>query len=108
MVEVMIERIGDHGDGIAEAPAGRLYIPFTVAGDRVRARPLRRKGDGFAAECVALLAEGPGRQVPPCPHFGRCGGCSLQHLADEAYAGWKIERLMAALRRAGFADVAPL
>ena len=107
LVEVPVERIGDHGDGIAETPQGRLYIPFTVAGDRVRARPLRPKGDGFAAECVDLLAEGPGRQAPPCPHFGRCGGCSLQHLADDAYAGWKRERLVRALGRAGFGEVVP-
>lgn len=107
LVEVTVERIGDQGDGIAETPQGRLYIPSTVTGDRVRVRPLRPKGDGFAAECVALLAEGPGRQAPPCAHFGRCGGCSLQHLADEAYAGWKRERLIRALGRAGFADVVP-
>lgn len=107
VVEATVERIGDHGDGIAETPRGRIYIPFTVAGDRVRARLLRAKGDGFAAECMALVAEGPGRQEPPCPHFGRCGGCSLQHLADDAYAVWKRERLQRALGRAGFADVLP-
>lgn len=107
LVEATVERIGDHGDGIAETPHGRLYIPFTVVGDRVRARPLRSKGDGFAAECVALLAQGPGRQEPPCAHFGRCGGCSLQHLADDAYAGWKRERLQRALGRAGFGDTVP-
>lgn len=107
LVEAAVERIGDHGDGIAETPHGRLYIPFTVPGDRVRARPLRPKGDGFAAECVALLAEGPGRQEPPCAHFGRCGGCSLQHLTDDAYAVWKGERLQRALDRAGFGDTVP-
>lgn len=107
VVEATVERIGDHGDGIAETPRGRLYIPFTVPGDRVRARPLRPKGDGFAAECVALLAQGPGRQEPPCAHFGRCGGCSLQHLTDDAYAIWKRERLQRALDRAGFSDTAP-
>ncbi len=107
VVEATVERIGDHGDGIAETPQGRLYIPFTVPGDRVRARLLRAKGDGFAAECMALVAEGPGRQEPPCAHFGRCGGCSLQHLADDAYAVWKRERLQRALGRAGFGDTDP-
>ncbi len=107
VVEATVERIGDHGDGIAETPQGRLYIPFTVPGDRVRARLLRAKGDGFAAECMALVAEGPGRQEPPCAHFGRCGGCSLQHLADDAYAVWKRERLQRALGRAGFGDTVP-
>lgn len=94
-------RIGAQGDGIAEGPAGRLYIPLTVAGDRLRARPTGRRGDGFAADMVELLEPGPDRTLPPCPHYGRCGGCSLQHLSDDAYARWKIERLTDALGRFG-------
>ena len=41
---------------------------------------------------------------PPCPHFGTCGGCALQHLADATYIAEKTALLQTALRRAGFAD----
>ena len=46
----------------------------------------------------------------PCPHFGPCGGCALQHFADHAYGAWKRDLLVRALARAGFqdADVAPM
>ncbi len=59
---------------------------------------------------VERVADGPGRAAPPCRHFGRCGGCSLQHLDDDAYVAWKVGRLDAALARAGLAadEVAPL
>jgi 23S rRNA (uracil1939-C5)-methyltransferase len=49
---------------------------------------------------------GEGAHDPPCPHFGDCGGCVLQHWHDEAYIAWKTEQLGTALRRAGFADAA--
>jgi 23S rRNA (uracil1939-C5)-methyltransferase len=49
-----------------------------------------------------LLSRSPDRVEPPCPHFGRCGGCVLQHWSDERYVAWKADQLQAALRRAGF------
>ncbi len=38
---------------------------------------------------VAILAPSPDRVEPPCPHFGTCGGCALQHWRAEAYLAWK-------------------
>ncbi|MFO1119176.1 MAG: hypothetical protein U1E38_03290 [Rhodospirillales bacterium] len=96
-------RLGEGGDGIAETADGRLYVPLTVPGDRVRALPLRPRSGGFAARLLEVIAAGPGRTQPPCPHYGLCGGCALQHLTDDAYASWKVARLTAALARLGLA-----
>lgn len=96
--------MGAQGDGIAEGPRGRLYIPCTVPGDYVRARPTTKRADGYAADLVELLSPGPERAEPPCRHFGDCGGCRLQHLNDDAYVRWKHERLTIALTRAGIHD----
>jgi 23S rRNA (uracil1939-C5)-methyltransferase len=99
-LEVEIEAVGARGDGIATLADGkRLYVPYTVPGDRARVRLGQPRPDGYAARVTALLAEGPGRAAPPCPHFGLCGGCALQHLAPERYAAWKLELLGAALQR---------
>lgn len=103
-VEADIVRLGEGGDGIAETAGGRLYVPLTVPGDRVRALPLRPRNGGFAARLLQVVTAGPGRAQPPCPHFGVCGGCALQHLADDAYAAWKVTRLTTALARVGLAD----
>jgi 23S rRNA (uracil1939-C5)-methyltransferase len=54
-----------------------------------------------------LLARAPHRAEPPCPHFGSCGGCAAQHMADALYANWKASLIADALARAGFA-AAPL
>lgn len=90
-VEVLIEAVGGEGDGIA---AGPLYAPFTLPGERVRlaAGPQRR-------EVEAILEVSAQRVSPPCPHFGVCGGCALQHWEHGAYLAWKVERLVRTLGR---------
>src|SRR4051812_9530325 len=91
IVDAQIVRLGAQGDGVAEHEGERLFVPYTVVGDRVRVRRIGADG----AEPVEFLVLGPNRAAPPCPHFGpgRCGGCLLQHLADDVYAGWKTEML---------------
>ncbi|GGG49465.1 RNA methyltransferase [Caldovatus sediminis] len=106
--DLLIERIGAAGDGVAALADGTpAFIPHTLPGERVRARLLGRRGEGHAALAEAILAPSPDRVAPPCPHFlAGCGGCALQHWADAPYAAWKRARVAEALERAGFADPA--
>jgi 23S rRNA (uracil1939-C5)-methyltransferase len=104
-----IERIGSEGDGIAHLPDGTpLYIPFTLPGETVSAHPTRSRGDGWHA--IAGIIENPieARVDPPCRHFGRCGGCVLQHWRDADYRTWKSGLLSHAVRQAGFTPPDPL
>ena len=53
---------------------------------------------------MALQPEpGAAHVNPRCPHFGACGGCTLQHWRDDAYIDWKTRQLADALHRAGYA-----
>jgi 23S rRNA (uracil1939-C5)-methyltransferase len=88
--ELTIEAIGAHGDGVAEGH----YAPFTLPGERVLATIA-----GDRAEVVELLGASGERVAPPCVHFGDCGGCALQHWAQEPYLVWKVEQLRQALAR---------
>jgi 23S rRNA (uracil1939-C5)-methyltransferase len=99
IVELEIEAVGARGDGQARLDGEQVFVPFTVAGDRVLARIESRRGDGLAASLIEIQVEGPGRVTPPCPHYGRCGGCNLQHLNDDAYATWKRDLLLTQLAR---------
>jgi 23S rRNA (uracil1939-C5)-methyltransferase len=110
LTTVRIDRIGVDGDGVGHLPDGKpAYLPFTLPGELVEAELTERRGQGWTGD-ARVVVESPDRVLPPCPHFGPCGGCSLQHLADRPYAEWKSGLLRAALIRAGFADavVAPL
>lgn len=88
-IEVAIEAIGAQGDGFAQTDEGLVFVPLSAPGDRLRIRLAGQKGGALRGEIVELLDEGPQRVEPPCPHFGPCGGCQLQHLDPLAYGAWK-------------------
>ena len=82
-------------------------MPLTLPGESVRARAVGRRAGATVYEAEAWLRRAPDRAEPPCPHFGTCGGCAVQHMNDAAYTAWKTGLLATALSRAGFPD-APL
>ncbi len=85
--------MGAQGDGVSSEG---LFVPLTLPGERVRAR---REGD--RAELIAIEQASPDRVIAPCPHFGDCGGCALQHWAREPYLDWKRDQVRLALARVG-------
>ena len=56
---------------------------------------------GERADLVQVLEASPDRVAPPCPHFGECGGCALQHWASAPYLNWKRDLVADALARVG-------
>ena len=86
-----IEIVGAQGDGVT---AGHIYVPLTLPGERVEAMVA-----GDRAEVAEILQPSPDRVAAPCPHFGDCGGCSLQHRAAAPYLAWKGEQIRQALAR---------
>jgi 23S rRNA (uracil1939-C5)-methyltransferase len=96
MIEITIDSIGQRGDGIAQFGDERLFVPFALPGERIRA-----ERDGSRANLIEVLQASSDRVDPPCPHFGHCGGCSLQHMAPAAYAAFKRNLVVEPLRRAG-------
>lgn len=96
MEQITIERLAAQGDGTG---AG-VFAPFTLPGDIVEGEV----ADGRMA-APRILTPSPHRQTPPCPHFGTCGGCSVQHGTDEFIAAWKRDQVIAALSHRGIEDV---
>jgi len=100
----MIDGLGAQGDGLASHEGSRVYVSGALPGEQVRARLLCPAGDGMAAELLTVEDASAARVEPPCPHFGTCGGCALQHLALPDYRAWKRDRVRDALRRRGFGE----
>ncbi|QJA06322.1 class I SAM-dependent RNA methyltransferase [Thermosulfurimonas marina] len=99
---VEIEKLVFGGDGLARLPDGRVaFVPEVAPGERVRLKILREDKDYALAEAEEILSPSPDRRKPPCPYFGLCGGCQLQHLAYEAQVRAKTEMLRETLRRLG-------
>lgn len=105
-MDVLIDRLGAHGDGVADSGDGALFVPFALPGERVTVRPR-----GNRADLEAVVERSPQRIEPACRHFGTCGGCALQHLAPAAYQAWKRDLVVQALASRGIevpvADLVP-
>jgi 23S rRNA (uracil1939-C5)-methyltransferase len=104
VAEVTVEAIGGRGDGVARLDGRPVYIAGSLPGDRLRVRIDKSRGEGFVGRVLETLSEGPGRVPAPCPRFGECGGCDLQHVDDAIYGAWKTDQVRLALARRGFED----
>lgn len=103
---LVIERLANDGSGVAHAADGRIvFVPAAAPGDRILARVTESRRKLLRAEIIELLEPGPDRVQPPCAAFGRCGGCSWQHIAYPAQLAAKAEILDSALRRIGGLDL---
>src|SRR4030095_5497334 len=80
-VDLKIEDIAFGGKGVARDNGKAVFVPFTIEGESVFAKITREKKQFAEAEIVDLREKSPRRVEPPCPYFGRCGGCAYQPLA---------------------------
>lgn len=103
--EILIVEVTDlsrAGSGVAREPSGRvIFIPYTAPGDRVRIRVVDADRRYAQGELVEILRPSPERVKPPCPVFGRCGGCQWQHLPYERQWRTKVQGVVHALARVG-------
>jgi 23S rRNA (uracil1939-C5)-methyltransferase len=100
MVErLVINRLGAHGDGVADTDEGAIYVPYALPGEAAEVEPW--PGHADRRHLIKLDVASAERIKPICPHFGVCGGCALQHLATARYRDWKRALVVAALQRAG-------
>jgi 23S rRNA (uracil1939-C5)-methyltransferase len=97
--EVEIERIVPGGAGLAHADGRTLFVTLAAPGDLVRARVERVRGKVIFASVSEIVRPSPARIEPPCPYFGRCGGCDFQQLNYEAQLQAKVEIIRDSLRR---------
>jgi tRNA/tmRNA/rRNA uracil-C5-methylase (TrmA/RlmC/RlmD family) len=98
-MEVDIERILPGGLGLAHAGGKTVFVGLAAPGDRVRVRVDREQGNVLFASIEEIITPSPLRVEPPCPYFGRCGGCDFQQLTYESQLTAKAEIIRDCLHR---------
>ncbi len=92
----------DHeGRGVARIDGKAVFVAGALPGESVLLQRTRRQRRHDEAELLEVLRPSPDRVAPRCPHFGVCGGCSLQHLAHDAQLAAKGRIVAEELRRIG-------
>lgn len=103
---LIIDNLGSDGQGIGRKDGFAVFVPYALPGERVRVRVIK-PGKTFAvAKLMEILDKSAERIEPPCPAYGKCGGCQLMHLSYAAQLEHKRNEVENALKRiGGFADV---
>lgn len=101
MTELTIESLDQEGRGIAHADGKVLFVEGALPGERVDAQVVTRKPSYEIARTVTIHRANAARVVPRCPHFGVCGGCTLQHADEALQMAAKQRALEDALARIG-------
>lgn len=96
-----IESLDLEGRGVARREGKVIFVDGALPGERVEARPGRSRKSYELASMTRLLQASSQRVEPPCPHFGVCGGCAIQHLNPSAQVAAKQRVLEDALAHIG-------
>jgi tRNA/tmRNA/rRNA uracil-C5-methylase (TrmA/RlmC/RlmD family) len=101
VLELAIEDVAFGGKGVARLEGKAVFIPFTIDGERVTAKLVREKRSFAEAELIDVVEPSRHRVAPECPYFGRCGGCSYQHISYKHQLDLKARQVEQAMRRIG-------
>ena len=97
MSDFVINRLGIHGDGIADGP---VFVARSLPGEVVTGSL-----EGQHLVDVRIVTPSSARVTPPCRHYKSCGGCQLQHASDDFVAEWKVDVVRQALKAHGLETV---
>lgn len=99
---VTIRAIAAGGEGVGKLPDGcTVFVHRTAPGDEVEVAVTRKRQRWARARLVEVLRPGEGRREAPCPFYADCGGCTLQHLTEQAQRRAKAAIVADALTRLG-------
>jgi 23S rRNA (uracil1939-C5)-methyltransferase len=92
------------GRGIADTEGKKVFVAGALEGEQVQfiRRKFHRRFD--EAELLEIIEPSPDRIDAKCAAFGRCGGCSLQHISIDRQRQIKFQTLKDNLERIGNVD----
>jgi 23S rRNA (uracil1939-C5)-methyltransferase len=101
MDPVVITALDQAGRGITRVDGKAVFVEGALIGERVSIEVFHRKPNYEQARAVEIHTRSAMRAMPRCPHFGVCGGCSLQHAEASAQVAAKQRVLEDALWHIG-------
>lgn len=81
VLELVMEKTADRGKCLGYHNGQVVFVPHTLAGERVQVKVVKRSRKFAEAHLLSVLESSPNRTIPRCRYFGSCGGCTLQHVA---------------------------
>lgn len=104
-IELTIDDLGTDGQGIGHAGELAVFVDGALPGETVRAKVIALKKNYAVGKLDEILASSPMRVNPRCRVFGKCGGCTLQHLSYAAQLQFKQSYVQGCIQRIGKLDI---
>jgi 23S rRNA (uracil1939-C5)-methyltransferase len=101
LITVDVGALDAEGRGVARVEGKAVFVEGGLPGERVEIETLKRKPTWELARATRVERASADRVVPRCPHFGTCGGCTLQHATPQLQVAAKQRALEDALQRIG-------
>jgi 23S rRNA (uracil1939-C5)-methyltransferase len=101
VVELTIDDLAFGGEGVGRLGGFVVFVRGGLPGDTLRVRLTEARARYGRAAIEAVVTPSADRVEPPCPYFGRCGGCRLQHLAYGKQLAFKEKQVRDCLERLG-------
>ena len=105
---ITVESLAHDGRGVAHRDGKAIFIDGALPDEEVAFEYLATHRKYDEGRVTDVLRTSPDRVEPKCPHFGVCGGCSLQHMAAAAQLGSKQQVLLDNLQHIGKVSPATL
>lgn len=99
--ELVPQKLVYGGEALGHHEGRPVLVPRALPGEHVEVEAIRAAKGVVHARPLRILQAASERVEPPCPYFGRCGGCQYQHLHPELQTAAKREILRETLRRIG-------
>ena len=101
ILELVVDDLAFGGEGVGRVNGYVIFVHGGLPGDRLQVTVTEARGRYGRGTISAVLTPSPDRVEAPCPYFGQCGGCRLQHLAYAAQLGFKEKQVRDCLTRLG-------
>jgi 23S rRNA (uracil1939-C5)-methyltransferase len=101
ILSLTIDDLAFGGEGVGRADGYVVFVRGGLPGDRLKVRLTEARARFGRGVIEDVLEPSPDRVEAPCPYFGRCGGCRLQHLAYPAQLRFKAKQVADCLARIG-------
>ncbi|MBR2909182.1 MAG: 23S rRNA (uracil(1939)-C(5))-methyltransferase RlmD [Clostridia bacterium] len=100
-IDVVIESVGSDAQGIARVDGFVVFVPFAIKGETVKVHIIKTTKNYAVGKIIALIKPSKERVNVPCPVYGKCGGCALQHCSYQEALKVKKQIVKDAIHKIG-------
>lgn len=99
-----VDGYGYDGEGVCRVDGKVVFVPYVLYGEKILGEIKDNRSSFGRGKLIEIKEKSKERDIPPCPYFGKCGGCTYQHTNYQNELEIKKELLVNQLKKVGFSS----